>query len=173
MDIVRLGRPTPWRGINASLILGVGSTLIGTVFALVGPHPELTWLMLMFLLIPAVVIPLLIMLNQYAEFDPRTGLIRINGATPVPLSHITRARTMVFRGVSTLDLGTGPSRKERFIVANGLFGSPRIERDWVRYLLPYTGLPRQGHPSQNPLSVMRMSSATFEDATVFAHEWLK
>lgn len=173
MNVVRLGRPTPWRGIIVSLSIGVGMTLIGSAFALFSSHPENTPLLLMFLLIPAIVIPLLIVLNQYAEFDPQTGLISINGAPPVPLGRIDRARTMTFRGVSTLDLGVGPTRKERFIVANGPFGSPRIERDWVRHLLPYTGLPRRGQMLANAFSTRHLRSATLEDATVFAHEWLK
>lgn len=173
MTVVRLGRPTPWRGIIVSLIMGVGATAVGSIFALFSSHPEHTPLLLLFLLIPVIVIPLLIVLNQYAEFDPQTGLIRINGAPPVPLSRIDRARTMTFRGVSTLDLGIGPTRKERFIVANGPFGSPRIERDWVRHLLPYTGLPRRGHVLGDAFSTRHLRSATLEDATVFAHEWLK
>lgn len=173
MNLVRFGRPTPWRGIIASLIMGVGVTLIGSVFAIVSPHPEHTPLMLMFLLIPALAIPLLIAFNQYAEFDQRTGLVSINGAAPVPLGHITRARTRVFRGVSNLDLGTGPGRKERFIVANGPFGSPRVERDWIRHLLPYTGLPRQGYPPPVTFGTVHMHSETFEDVTAFAHQRLK
>lgn len=173
MNLVRFGRPTPWRGIIASVIMGVGVTLIGSVFALLSAHPEHTPLMLMFLLIPGLAIPLLIVFNQYAEFDPQTGLISINSATPVPLAHITRARTGVFRGVSTLDLGTGPSRKARFIVANGPFGSPRVERDWIRHLLPYMGLPRQGYPPTGTFGTMHVYSATFEDVAAFAHQRLK
>ncbi|WP_157439027.1 hypothetical protein [Agreia sp. Leaf244] len=171
--LVRFGRPTPWRGMVVSLVLGIGATLVGTVFGLLSAHPEHTPLMLMFLLIPAIVIPLLIGLNQYAEFDQRSGLIRINGGEAQPLSSIVLARTMIFRGVSTLDLGTGPGRRERFIVANGPFGSPRVERDWVRHLLPYTGLPRRGTMPPDAFGTRHLRSATLEDATVFAHEWLK
>lgn len=173
MSIVRLGRPTPWRGIIVSLIMGVGMTVVGTVFALFSSHPENTPLLLMFLLIPAIVIPLLIALNQYAEFDPQTGLISINGAAPVPLARIDRVRTMTHRGVSSIDLGVGPTRKERFMVANGPFGSPRVERDWVRHLLPYTGLPRRGETLGYAFTTRSLRSETLEDALVFAHEWLK
>lgn len=127
----------------------------------------------MFLLIPAITIPLLLGLNQYAEFDPRTGLIRINGATPLPLSRIDRAITSTFRGVSVLDLGTGPSRKERFTVANGPFGNSRFERDWARHLLPYTGLPRQTVDNRNPSHATSVYSATLEDTTAFAYERLR
>lgn len=171
--IVRFGRPIPWHGISVGLVIGLGGTLIGTAIALLGSHPERIPFVLLFLILPAILTPLLIGLNQYAEFDQRTGLIRINGADPVPLSHITHARTMIFRGVSTLDLGTGPRRAERFIVANGLFGSPRIERDGVRHLLPYTGLPRRGHWPRDSFSTRHLGAASLEEATVFAHELLR
>ncbi|WP_430592812.1 hypothetical protein [Humidisolicoccus flavus] len=173
MRIVQFGRPTPWRGIIVSCLIGGGATLLGTVFGLLSPHPEHTPLMLMFLLIPLTVAPLLIVLNRYAEFDVQTGLIRINGAPPVPLTHITHAKTMVFRGVSSLDLGTGPKRNDRFIVANGLFGSPKIEREWIRRLLPHMGLPRQGFWPDHWWQTRQVSAASSEEAITFAHEWLK
>lgn len=171
--IIRFGQPMPWRGIIVSLILGVGATLVGSAFSLVGSHPEHTPLMLMFLAIPAIMIPVLIGFNQYAEFDQRTGLIRINGAAPVPLTHIVWSRVMTNQwSFSSLELGTGPSRRERFMVANGPFGSPRAERDWVRYLLPYTGLPRQGVPHQAPPD-NPYSGPGLERTTAFAHERLR
>lgn len=120
-----------------------------------------------------IAIPLLIRLNQYAEFNPQTGLISINGAPPVPLSRIDRARTTTFRGVSTLDLGVGPTRKERFFVANGPFGSPRVERDLVRHMLPHTGLPRHEQVRANAVSTPDPHSVTLEEATIFAWEWLE
>lgn len=173
MNIVRLGRPTPWRGIITSLVMGVGATAIGMMFALFSSHPEHAPLLLMFLLIPAIVIPCLIGLNQYAEFDPQTGLISINGAAPVPLARIDRARTRTFRGVSSIDLGVGPTRKQRFMVANGPFGSPRVERDWVRHLLPYTGLPRRGQMLGAGIGTENLGSENLEEVQVFAHEQLK
>jgi len=173
MNVIRFGRPTPWWGIITSLTIGVGSTLIGLVLAFLSPHPENAPVLLLFLLIPAVVASLLIGLNQYAEFNPQTGLISINGAAAVPLARIDRARTRTFRGVSSIDFGIGPTRKERFMVANGPFGSPREERDWVRRLLPYTGLPRRGQVLGYAFSVRDLGSATLEDTLVFANEWLK
>jgi hypothetical protein len=172
MSVVRIGRPTPWRSITVSLAIGGGAALIGAVPALLGPHPENTPLLLLFLLIPAAVIPIQIWQNSYAEFDPRTGLISISGAAPVPLAHITYARTMMFRGVSTLYLGVGPERTQRFLVANGPFGNPRIERDWVRHLLPYTGLLRRGD-LPDPYSTTSVRGATFEETAIFARDYLK
>jgi hypothetical protein len=171
--IVRFGRPMPWRGIIMGLIFGVGMTLVGAVFSLLSSHPENTPLMLMFLIIPAVTTPVLIVFNQYAEFDERTGLIRINGAAPVPLTHIVWARAMTNQwSFSILELGTGPRRSERFVVSNGPFGSPRSEREWIRHLLPYTGLPRDGAPPQ-VLPVSRHWSESLEKAIAFAHERLR
>ncbi|MHC9044330.1 hypothetical protein ACYX8G_07110 [Microbacterium saperdae] len=173
MTIIRLGRPTPWRGIITSLVMGAGATVIGMLLALFSSHPENAPLLLLFLLLPAIVIPCLIALNQYAEFDPQTGLISVNGTAPVPLSRIDRARTRTFRGVSSIDLGTGPTRKERFMVANGPFGSPRVERDWVRHLLPYTGLPRRGQMLDAGIGTENLGSETLEDVQIFAQESLK
>ncbi|MBW8763028.1 MAG: hypothetical protein JF592_10635 [Microbacterium sp.] len=171
--IIRFGRPTPWRSIIVGLIFGVGSTLVGSAFSLVGSHPENTPLMLIFLAIPAIATPLLIGFNQYAEFDQRTGLISINGATPVPLTHITWTRTMTNQwSFSSLELGTGRQRTERFMVANGPFGNPRVERDGVRHLLPYTGLPRRGVPHHDSPASPH-DGPTLDEVMAFAHERLR
>ncbi|MFK4761200.1 hypothetical protein ACI3KS_09740 [Microbacterium sp. ZW T5_45] len=171
MNIVRFGRPVPWRGIIASMGIGAGMALFTALLGILSGRFHGSLLLLLFLLIPVVVSPILIAINTFATFDPQTGLISINGAAPVPLAHVTQARTMTTRGVATLYLGTGPTRAERFFVANGPFGSPRVERDWVRHLLPYTGLPRSGvHPDE--FGTRHVRQASFEEASVFAHRWL-
>lgn len=170
-SLVRFGRPVPWRGIIASAGLGVGMTMVTVMVSVLRGYFDGILLLLVFLLFPVVVSPILIAINTYATFDARTGLISINDAAPVPLAHVTQARTMTTRGVATLYLGTGPTRTERFFVANGPFGSPRVERDWVRHLLPYTGLPRSGvHPDE--FGTRHVRQASFEEASVFAHRWL-
>lgn len=172
---VRFGRPTPWRGIWASVIIAAVLILVFGTISLRSAHPELTPMILMFLLLPAVTIPLLIGLNQYAVVDRRTWLVSINGGQPRPLSHLTHCRVNTFRGVKTIEIGYSDRRKDRFIVSSqSPFASPRIERDWVRYLLPYTGLPRD--PSSRLDTVLDApyaKHATLEQAQHFAHEYLK
>lgn len=173
--LVLFGRPTPWRGIWASVIIALLLIVGFGAFSLQSAHPELTPMVLMFLLLPAVTIPLLIGLNQYAVVDRRTWLVSINGGQPRPLSHLTHCRVNTFRGVNTIELGYTDRRKDRFIVSShSPFASPRIERDWVRHLLPHTGLPRDPH---SRLSVAFESPyekhATLEQAQHFAHEYLK
>lgn len=172
---VLFGRPTPWRGIWSSVILALALMIGFGIFGLQSVHPELTPMVLMFLLLPAVAIPLLVGLNQYAVVDQRTWLVSVNGGPPRPLSHLTHCRVNTFRGVNTIELGYSDHRKDRFIVSSfSPFASPHIEREWVRYLLPYTGLPRD--PNSH-LSVALGSPyekhATLEQAQHFAHEYLK
>lgn len=156
-------------GIAAVLILVFGT------MALVGKHPEQAPLVLMFLLLPAAVIPATVALNQYAEIDTATWLVRVNGGEPRPLAHLTHCTVNVFRGVCTLAIGYSDSRRDRFTVSSSTpFGSPRSERDWMRYLLPYTGLPRDPDSTFSaPLGSPYYRHATLEQAQTFAQEWLK
>lgn len=163
--LILFGRPTPWRGIWGSVIMAAALIIGVGTFGLLGSHPELTPMVLMFLLLPAIAIPLLIAVNRYAVVDRRTWLVSVNGGQPRPLADLRYCRFGTFRGVSTIELGYSNLRKDRFIVSShSPFASPRIERDWVRYLLPYTGLPRSADGSLG---------ATLEQAQRFAHEDLK
>lgn len=173
--LIPFGRPRPWRGIWASVIIALALIVGFGIFSLQSAHPELTPMVLMFLLLPAVTIPLLIGFNQYAVVDRRTWLVSINGGEQRPLSHLTHCRVNTFRGVASIELGYSDRRRDRFMVSShSPFTSPRIEREWVRYLLPYTGLPRDPH---SRLSVAFGSPfekhATLEQAQHFAHEYLK
>ena len=141
-------------GLAALLILVFGG------IALTGNHPEQAPLLRLFLLLPAIVIPATIALNQYAEVDTATWLVRVNGGEPRPLAQLTHCTVNVFRGVCTLTIGYSDHRRDRFSVSsNTPFGSPRVERDWMRYLLPYTGLPR------DPASTLSAPSAAPTSAT--------
>ena len=173
--LVLFGRRTPWRGIWGSVIMGFTLSIGLGLISLRSPHPELAPMLLMFLLIPAITIPLLIAFNRYAVVDRRTWPVSINGGPPRPLSHLTHCRIRTFRGVNTIELGYTDRLKDRFIVSSfSPFASPRIERDWVRYLLPYTGLPRDPRSRLSaPFGSPYESHATLEQAQQFAYEYLK
>lgn len=173
--VIRIGRRVPYRpilvsiGIAAVLILGFGAQ------ALTSTHPENAPILLLFLLLPVVVAATMIPLNQYAEIDPTTWLVRVNGAEPRPLADLTHCTVNEFRGARTLTIGYSDRRRDRFTVSSHTpFGSPRVERDWIRYLLPYTGLPRDPTSRlSEALGTAYDRHATLEQAQTFAHEWLK
>lgn len=173
--IVRIGHRTPTRTIWSSCtITAVLIAVFGTQ-ALLGAHPQQAPLVLMFLLLPAIAIPAVIALNTSAEINTGTWLVSINGGTPRPLAELRYCTVNVFRGVCTLSIGFGPSRRERVMVSSHTpFGSPLVERDWIRYLLPYTGLPRDPNSTLSaPLGSPYEKHATLEQALAFAHEYLK
>lgn len=127
-------------------------------------------MVLMFLLLPAVAIPLLVGLKQYAVDDQRAWLVSVDGGPPSaePPDALSCEQ---FRGVSTIELGYSDRRKDRFIVSSfSPFANPHIEREWVRYLF----LPRD---SCSRLSVALGSPyekhATLEHAQHHAHAYLK
>lgn len=173
--LILFGRPTPWRGIWGSVIMGFTLSIGFGLISLRSPHPELAPMLLIFLLIPTIAIPLLIAFNRYAVVDRRTWLVSINGGQPRPLSHLTHCRVRTFRGVNTIELGYTSRFKDRFIVSSfSPFASPYIEREWIRYLLPYTGLPRDPQSRLSaPFGSPYESHATLEQAQHFAHEYLK
>lgn len=165
--LVRFGQRVPIRTIVASVLIAVGVILLLVVISFASGRVEQIPYALFFLTIPGIIAPLSIVFNQYAEFDRGTGLISINGSAPRPLMDITYCTTDTSRGVCTINLGFGPRRSEQFSVSsNTPFGNPRVERDWVRHLLPHMGLPPETGPSTG-------RSETRDDAQRFAHDWLK
>lgn len=174
-QVVRFGRRFPARAVWGSVIISAALIVGFGAFAILGNHPEQAPLVLVFLLLPAVVIPASIALNQYAELDTVNWTIRINNGPPRPLADLTHCTVGIFRGVCTLAIGYSEKRSERFVVSsNSPFASPRIERDWTRYLLPLTGLPREPGTQVDPRRVITFArNATLEQAQSFAHELLK
>ena len=174
-SVIRIGRRVPYRAILMSLGIAAVLMVWFGYAALTGDHPQQTPFILMFLLFPLGVAATMIPLNQYAEIDPTTWLVRVNGGEPHPLAHLTHCTVNEFRGVRTLTIGYSDRRRDRFAVSSHTpFGSPRVERDWIRYLLPYTGLPRD--PTSRLREVLGTTyarHATLEQAQTFAHEWLK
>lgn len=173
--LIHFGSRIPWRGIWASIIMAAVLIVGFGIFSLGGSHPELTWMVSMFLLIPLLAIPLLIAFNQYAVVDRRTWLISINGGEWRPLSFITHCRVNVSRGINTMEFGYTDRRKDRFMVSSFTpFASPFIEREWVRYLLPYMGLPRDPNSRlSEAFGAAYEKHATMEQAQHFAYEYLK
>ena len=156
--VVPIGRPVPWReiviicAITAALIVG------WTIFGVLSPHPELTWVVLLFLIIPAVTIPYWLWFSSYAVIDPAANTISINGGAHRPLTDIVFARTDVFRFVCTLRLGFSPAKSDWLAVYSGTpLASKRVERDWVRAILPLTGLPPA--PDDSTLGFMSVRHA--------------
>ena len=174
-SVIRIGRRVPYSAILSSISIAAVLMVGFGVPALAGKHPEHAPLLLLFLLIPVIVAATMIPLNQYAEIDPTTWLVRVNGGEPRPLAHLTHCTVNEFRGVRTLTIGYSDRRRDRFAVSSHTpFGSPRVERDWIRYLLPYTGLPRD--PTSRLSEAFGTAydrHATLEQAQTFAHEWLK
>lgn len=170
-NFVRIGRPTPVRASwMAVIIAAVLIAVFGTQALIVGP-PEHALIPLMFLLIPVIGIPLLRWQNTYAVLDTVTWQISLNGGAPRPIGQLVYCRTDFARGISTLTLGFSDLRSERVAVSsNTPFGSPRGERDWVRYILPYTGLRRV--PGSRA-TLLGNNNASLEQAQEFAQDWLK
>ena len=173
--LVRFGRRIPVRGIIGTVIITGAGMLLVVVPALVFGRPELVPFALLFLLIPVITIPVLMLLNTFAEFDPATGMISVNGRAATPLAALTWCNYTIFRGTVTFDIGYGPRRTDRFGVSSqSPFASPRIERDWMRFILPFTGLRRDPTgPQRNPWGAAGNESVTFEQAVAFSVEQLQ
>lgn len=174
-QLVRFGRRVPVRSIVSSFIVaGALMVIVGGVIVMAG-HAALWPFVLCFLLIPAITVPALMLLNTYAEFDPATGMISVNGRQATPLAALTWCNSSTFRGVNTLTIGYGPGRRDTFGVSSQTpFGSPRIERDWMRFILPFTALPRDpSAPVENRWGASANESVTFEQALWFAANVLR
>lgn len=105
-------------------------------------------------------IPALIWSNTYAVLDTVNWRISMNGGEFRLIGHITFASIFFFRGVSTLTIGFSKERSQRVAVSgNTPFGAPRVEREWVRYILPYTGLPRSDCRAPDEISKTTLAQA--------------
>ena len=168
--IVRIGRRVPLPGILFCLGLAAALMLATAIVMVAAGRPEQLPIVLAFLLIPAIGVPPLVLLNTFAEYDQATGLISINGRPGIPLAAITYGGVSTAQGVASLTLGTGPARRDRFTVSSRtLLSSPRRERDWVRSILPSTGLQRDPEqPMPNLWGRSSTNSVSLEVAQHFA-----
>mgnify|MGYP006342513261 CR=1 FL=1 len=174
-ETVHFGRRIPVRGIVSTFIVTGAVMLFVTVLTLVFGRPELAAFALLFLLIPVIAVPAIVLLNTFAEFSPATGMISVNGRAATPLAALIWCNYTTFRGTVTFDIGYGPRRTDRFGVSSqSPFASPRIERDWMRFILPFTGLRRDPTgPQRNPWGAAGNESVTFEQAVAFSVEQLQ
>lgn len=138
-----VGTPFPGRQIRNILLITVGVIAVVAVVALLGRNPAGAWFALLFLLIPAISIPVWLRLNSWAVINEANWTISINGSTFRPLTDITYGATQYFRGVSTVMLGFD----QKHAVSVSAFSptaTPKSERAIIKHVLPFTGIPAEG-----------------------------
>ena len=169
----QIGSPSIARDVVQSLTFSaviLAITLVSLFFANAERFTTQWWVALIApAILSAIAIPARAASNTWAVVDTTQWLISINGGAFRPLAEIRYAYTMTFRGVSTLTLGF--SDREKFALsAFTPWFSKKADREFVKYLLPYTGIPHDAAqiPSTRGALGMSTTGTTLPEAIAFA-----
>lgn len=136
-----IGASTPRRQIIGAVIAGVAPIVVFSIYGVLINRTESIPLLLMFLLIPAIGIPVWIKMNSWAVVNDVNHTISVNGGEFRNMQELKYLDTSVFRGVCTLTIGYSKERSDRFFAhANGIGNTKKSERQNMRLVIPYSGL---------------------------------
>ena len=176
--IVSFGRRVPVPAIVGYSVPAVLVAALIATQALTTGHGAIALLALPLRLLPAIGIPVVVITSTWAEYDPATGLIVINGRAPIPLRELRFAGASMARGVLRLVIGPTPADGDGFMVSSAVLRSSDVERAWIHALLPAMGLasdPASAHVdvASEFFPSLPGRPVTLEQAQRFTADWAR